>query len=395
VEELLAASSQAYNSHGGYSHHLVWSYGIEIPSEGRSVSSTGNHTLEVAPDGRFRFGEFDGVTAYVNGTDMIAHRPYSGNYEEISLEAGQSWPDAVPVAGRYIRMIDPASILATGDVADWLSYPLLDADSAELIHDGSAGRIGIRATFDGSSLFGGPDDVAELWFDADTYMLVAARVDSTAAFMTAMELPESTEGEAYFALEVFDIRTGPDARLAAIDFAPRSQDKLVAKMVPEPAKRKSASVLAYIGEPAPAINTTTLGSESFELASLQGDVVLIDFWASWCGSCLRSKPGMKSIGETFADEDFQIVSVSLDNVDHRENVEHLVEKSGINGINILDPENKISTDFRVIVQPTFVLIDADGVIRHAQMGALIDEKLDALREEIKRLLDAADQVAAL
>lgn len=395
VEELLAASSQAYRSNEGYSHRLSWRYVIEIPSEGTSEANSGNHTLAVAPDGRFRFGEFDGVVAYVDGNDMIAHRPYSGNYQEITLAPDQPWPEAVPVAGRYIRLLDPASILATGDVADWTAWQLLDMDSAELIRDESGSRIGIRATVDGSSLLGGPEDRAELWFDAKTHLLVAGKVDSRAAFLAARGLPETTESVVSFAFEVSGIRTGPDARFADLGFQPRPQDRRVEQMVPEPDKRAASSALAFVGQPAPPISTVTLDRGRFELASLAGDVVLLDFWASWCGSCLRSKPGMKSLGEDFANDAFTIVSVSLDNEDHRASVERLVASSGIDAINIMDSENRISTDFRVIVQPTFVLIDSDGVVRHVQTGSLIDERLDTLRNEIGRLLAPAERSTAL
>jgi len=395
VAGLLAASSRAYRSAEGYSHRLSWRYVIEIPSEGTSEANSGNHTLAVAPDGRFRFGEFDGVVAYVDGKDMIAHRPYSGNYQAITLASDEPWPEAVPVAGKYIRLLDPASILATGDVADWAAWQLLDMESAELIHDESGGRIGISATVDGSSLLGGPGDRAELWFDAETYLLVAGSVDSQAAFLAARGLPEANESVVMFEFEVTGIRTGPDARLANLEFQPRPQDRRVEQMVPEPGKRAASSVLAFVGQPAPPISAATLDRGRFELASLAGDVVLLDFWASWCGSCLRSKPGMKSIGEDFANEAFTMVSVSLDNEDHRASVERLVVSSGIDAINIMDSENRISTNFRVVVQPTFVLIDADGVVRHVQTGSLVDERLDTLRDEIGRLLAPAERSTAL
>ena len=67
------------------------------------------------------------------------------------------------------------------------------------------------------------------------------------------------------------------------------------------------------GALAPDINLKTPEGETLALSSLRGKVVLIDFWASWCGPCRRENPAVKAIYERYKDKGFEIYGVSLDN----------------------------------------------------------------------------------
>lgn len=96
-----------------------------------------------------------------------------------------------------------------------------------------------------------------------------------------------------------------------------ARDKMIKEM-PESVYTKNMQELAKqlsptsVGATAPNINLATPGGELLALSSLRGKVVLIDFWASWCGPCRKENPAVKAIYEKYKERGFEIYGVSLD-----------------------------------------------------------------------------------
>jgi len=82
-------------------------------------------------------------------------------------------------------------------------------------------------------------------------------------------------------------------------------------------KAKMANQKVRIGEPAPNIALESPTGKEYTLADLKGKVVLLDFWASWCGPCRRENPNVVKVYEKYKDQGFTVFSVSLDGVDTR------------------------------------------------------------------------------
>jgi thiol-disulfide isomerase/thioredoxin len=110
------------------------------------------------------------------------------------------------------------------------------------------------------------------------------------------------------------------------------------------------------------------------LAGLSGKVVLVDFWASWCGPCLRSFPWMNELQHRHAGEGLVIVAVNVDQ--DRALADAFIKKLPPKFRVEFDPVGQIATRFGVEAMPTSFLIDRRGQVRARHAGFR-----DALRTE--------------
>ena len=173
----------------------------------------------------------------------------------------------------------------------------------------------------------------------------------------------------------------------------------------EPAEdaEQKFKVHELIGKPAPGFTLTVLDGEgktkTVSRADLAGKVVMIDFWATWCGPCLVELPEVQKLIESYgkAKKGVVIVALSQDNdpkepAEVRKLIESTLAKKKIDltstpvGKVALDPSNSVGEAFHVEGYPTVVLIDPKGVVRSAhvgfspEVGTVLTREIDALLE---------------
>jgi thiol-disulfide isomerase/thioredoxin len=93
-------------------------------------------------------------------------------------------------------------------------------------------------------------------------------------------------------------------------------------------------------------------------AEMQGKVVLLDFWASWCGPCRMALPKVKELQSIYGGDDFMVVSVSED--DDAGAWRSFVAKNGMSWTQRFDGDNSLIKQFQVSGLPTYILLDRDG-----------------------------------
>jgi len=130
----------------------------------------------------------------------------------------------------------------------------------------------------------------------------------------------------------------------------------------------SATVGVNIGLRAPNIALPTLTGDTVSLESLKGKVVLVNFWATWCGPCLMEMPSLQRLYRHYQDSDFEVLAVATD-FEGASAVKPLVDRLRLTFPVLLDPQLQINDLYRVTGIPTSIIIDRDGIITHKFYGA--------------------------
>jgi len=132
-----------------------------------------------------------------------------------------------------------------------------------------------------------------------------------------------------------------------------------------------------VGGEAPDFTQATPAGGDLSLAQLRGKVVLVDFWASWCGPCRRENPNVKRVYDAYKEKGFEILSVSLDNTKDR--WLQAIEQDGMNWLHVSDLKgwkNEAAQLYSVTSIPHTVLLDAEGrIIARGLRGEQLESKL--------------------
>ena len=134
---------------------------------------------------------------------------------------------------------------------------------------------------------------------------------------------------------------------------------------------------------APSFEVTAMDGSRFNLDAMGGRVVLIDFWAMWCGPCNRELPHMKQIAKQFAGQPLVIISVSWD--DDEAKWKEFVAKNEMTWVQYRDADHKLSDSFGINSIPHYFTIDSDGVLTAELLGegANVEGKLKKLIAKAK------------
>ena len=145
----------------------------------------------------------------------------------------------------------------------------------------------------------------------------------------------------------------------------------------------SNALAAEEGAPAPDFTLKTLDGSNLKLSEQRGTVILLNFWASWCGPCRTEMPLLDDLYQEYRDYGFTVLGVNLD--ENRDQADRLLDKIPVTFPVLFDPQNSTSETYGVDAMPTTVLIDRNGVVRHHHRGYK-DGYMDKNEDQVKALV---------
>lgn len=143
---------------------------------------------------------------------------------------------------------------------------------------------------------------------------------------------------------------------------------------------------SIIGQPAPALELTTLDGQAFTLQDYAGQRIVLNFWASWCVPCVEEMPELQRFNEAQGENGVRVIAVTdPDNGQTLADVQRFLDEYGLTLQVGLDKDMEYHYAMGVFALPLTFLIDEAGVVRAYIIGQLTADRLE---EEIVQAFDS-------
>ncbi len=172
----------------------------------------------------------------------------------------------------------------------------------------------------------------------------------------------------------------------------QAADKIVSTLEKSALEKKKAEILESMSdEDAPAFSLLNMEGEEISQDDLLGKIVVLDFWATWCGPCVASFPGMQEAQNKFADRDdvaFVFVNTWENSDDKVNNAKNFLMEKGYDFDVLMDEKNTLVADYGVKGIPTKFFLDKEGKIRYQSVG--YSGSNEELVNEISLIIEVLD-----
>ena len=139
------------------------------------------------------------------------------------------------------------------------------------------------------------------------------------------------------------------------------------------------------GQPAPDFSLKSSSGENLRLSEYRGDVVMINFWATWCGPCRQEMPLLDELYSRYQRVGFSLLGVNIDDDSRR--AMDMIRELGVSFPVLFDTRKEVSRLYEVDAMPVTVIVDREGNVRHVHEGykpgyeqKYLDEIRSLLRE---------------
>ena len=127
------------------------------------------------------------------------------------------------------------------------------------------------------------------------------------------------------------------------------------------------------GNRAPDFRLTTVDGETLQLSDLRGNIVLLNFWGTWCGPCRREMPEFQKAYEDRQDQGFEILAVAFNDTEAA--IKDFRDEFGLTFLLALDDSGEVNNTYAVQTRPSTYVIDRDGVITLKHFGIMTEPQL--------------------
>lgn len=139
-----------------------------------------------------------------------------------------------------------------------------------------------------------------------------------------------------------------------------------------------------VQSPAPDFALKSNSGENIRLSELRGEVVLINFWATWCGPCRQEMPILSALHDKYKSMGFIVLGINVE--EESAAARKLLKELPVSFPVLFDTDSSVSKQYRVAAMPSTVLIDRNGNMRYLHRGyrsGLEDIYVEQVRELIR------------
>ena len=123
-----------------------------------------------------------------------------------------------------------------------------------------------------------------------------------------------------------------------------------------------------VGQAVPAYSAIDMAGDSVHVASLRGDVVLLNVWATWCIPCRKEIPELQALHESYSGRGLRVLGVSVDQAGADADVADFARAFGMTYPILRDPDETISMLFAIPGVPASFLVDREGIVQWRHLG---------------------------
>lgn len=128
----------------------------------------------------------------------------------------------------------------------------------------------------------------------------------------------------------------------------------------------TATAATAVGSPAPDFTLRVLDGPNLRLQEQRGKVVLVNFWATWCGPCRKEMPHLNRIADKYRSSGLVLLGINVD--DDARNAADLAAKLGVKFPVLFDTDKKVSKLYDLNSMPSTLVIDRNGRVRYLHRG---------------------------
>ena len=364
VKELLDQTRAAYEKLNTLD--LAGTYALDIDAAGQSKQFAAEFAATYQSPNKLRHEMRDDVTVVSTGEKLFAH--FLARNAFVGADAPKSRADRLPApADELLREQNPSLYLAAqgGATDDYLA----GASSVKRIADVNLADGTTCTTIE----FAYPDRDVQWLISPTTHLLRQVRIDMRKS-LAESNVPRVNRAAA--TIDYSKVQTdGPVDAAARFAWAAPAGATPLKPDAPElsgggpsvaGAGGGEGPAAALVGKPAPNFKLADASGKSVSLSDLKGSVVVLDFWATWCGPCRGELPVLDKVAAARANDGVKTFAINLK--EDPDKVGRFVDETKL-GLNVLfDRDGKVSEKFLVDGIPQTVVIDRAGIVRHVSIG---------------------------
>ncbi|MFI5378764.1 MAG: redoxin domain-containing protein [Tepidisphaerales bacterium] len=375
VQEVLGRITAAYSELK--SLELAGTVRMQLNEDGQDRVREATFAGRFLAPGFFRHEAKDEPLVIGTGKKAYFYVERERAFEQSDVPDGRNIFEKLSESQRQILLLqDPGLALALTDNAGQLLRRL-----AKKIELGGEAKAGAADCLVLKVQLSDPDSPAELKFEKTTQLIREMTVDMTASVHKDGR-PDIKDVR--YTVSYGTIKPGAELRSEAFAFTVPAGTREMSEMAVADDGAGGAPN-ALVGQPAPDLALEDLAGNTVKLSDLKGSVVVLDFWATWCGPCRAAMPHLNAIYEKHKGAGLKVFIV--DEKESKEKVTQFVEANKLTVTPLLDLQGIVGNKYHVTGLPTTVVIGPDGTVKHVHIG--FGGSLDELDKQIGELLKTA------